>query len=57
MFWITSLGGKRMVVAPDFAGNPHAIQYWNYPAGGQPSATTSVPLDGPFGVTVSKANP
>lgn len=57
MFWITSLDGKRTVVAPDFAGNPNAIQYWNYPAGGEPTATTSAALDAPFGVTVSKATP
>jgi hypothetical protein len=55
MFSITDLGGRRTIVAPDSAGNPNAVQKWNYPAGGQPMGTITRNLDWPFGVTVSKA--
>ncbi len=55
MFWITNLGGKEQIVAPDYAGGRVAVQYWNYPAGGKPTATITGHLDEPWGATVSLA--
>jgi hypothetical protein len=55
MFWITTLGGKRQIIAPDSAGKPFALQYWTYPQGGNPNTTITDGLDGAYGVTVSAA--
>jgi hypothetical protein len=54
-FWIVTLGGKQAILAPDSAGHPDAVQAWEYPAGGKPTATITDDLDGAFGVTVSTA--
>jgi hypothetical protein len=54
MFWIvTDARGNRHIVAPDTAGSPHAVQYWNYPSIGRPTATITDHLKNPFSVTVS----
>jgi hypothetical protein len=56
LFWLTTLAnGEREIIAPDKDGEPSAVQYWKYPAGGSPTATITNGLDGPFGVTVSRA--
>jgi hypothetical protein len=56
MFWITTTPkGKTIVIAPDTAYNPNAVQYWKYPDGGPPTATITERLDGSFGATVSFA--
>ncbi|MGA9943905.1 MAG: hypothetical protein WBP75_02615 [Candidatus Cybelea sp.] len=55
-FWIRTFGsGERSVIAPDHAGNPTAVQYWRYPAGGHPMGTITRGLHEPFGVTFSVA--
>jgi hypothetical protein len=55
-FWIRTFGtGERSVIAPDHAGNPTAVQYWKYPAGGTPMATITRDLHEPYGVTYSAA--
>lgn len=55
LFWITNVGGSQKILAPDHLGNDAAVQLWNYPAGGKPTATISDRIDEPFGVTVSLA--
>jgi hypothetical protein len=55
LFWITTVGGKPQILAPDQAGHPSAVQYWNYPAGGTPIGTITNGLQHAFGVTVSVA--
>ncbi|MGB8908573.1 MAG: hypothetical protein WCC84_07465 [Candidatus Cybelea sp.] len=56
LFWIRTFGtGERSVIAPDHAGDPLAVQYWHYPAGGNPMGTITRGLSTPFGVTFSAA--
>jgi hypothetical protein len=55
LFWITNVGGKEQILAPDTAGAPDAVQYWDFPAGGEPTATIKYGLKQSFGVTVSIA--
>jgi hypothetical protein len=55
-FWIeTFANGKQVIIAPDAAGNPDAVQFWKYPEGGTPSATIDEDLYEPLGVTFSVA--
>jgi len=56
-FWILNYGsGKQQLLAPDTAGHPFAVQFWNYPRCGAPIGTlSSDKLDGPWGATVSLA--
>ncbi len=53
-FWITR-SNKPKIMAPDQAGSPDAVQYWDYPTGDSPTATIKQALKGTFGVTVSMA--
>jgi hypothetical protein len=55
LFEITKLGGKERIIAPDYAGHPNAVQYWAFPAGGNPTHTITQGLKGTFGVTISEA--
>jgi hypothetical protein len=55
MFAITIDRGRSIVIAPDTAGHPDAVQYWNYPKGGSPTATITDGLSAPFAAAVSKA--
>jgi hypothetical protein len=56
LFEITKLGGKQRIIAPDNAGHPNAVQYWDFPAGGNPTHTITQGLSGAFGVTISEAH-
>jgi hypothetical protein len=55
LFSITRTG-QRKIIAPDTAGNPGAIQYWNYPRGGNPTYTIKEGRSGPFAATLSLAH-
>ncbi len=55
MFWITTArNGAQTVIAPDSAGDPSAVQFWQYPHAGNPRATITNGLDQAYGVAVSK---
>jgi len=56
LFSIVTIDGARRVVGPDTAGNPTAVQSWNYPAGGTPTGTITHALDWPYGAAVSLLN-
>lgn len=55
LFSITRTG-QRKIIAPDTAGDPGAIQYWNYPRGGNPTYTIKEGRSGPFAATLSLAH-
>lgn len=57
-FWIASVGGttrrgNQIVVTED---NPYKVEFFQYPAGGQPFASIIDGLSNPYGITVSKAS-
>jgi hypothetical protein len=54
LFEVTNLGGKQRIIAPDMAGHPNAVQYWDFPAGGSPTHTITQGLNGTYGVTISE---
>jgi hypothetical protein len=55
MFSITTYRGRQIVIAPDTAYSPNAVQYWKYPIGGAPTATITGSLNGSYGAVVSLA--
>jgi hypothetical protein len=54
LFEVTNLGGKQRIIAPDMAGHPNAVQYWDFPAGGNPTHSITQGLNGTYGVTISE---
>ncbi len=51
-FWIQ---GSNVIAGITFSRNSSVVAYWDYPAGGDPTKTITKAIDGPFGVTISKA--
>ena len=57
-FWIAAVGGgsargNQIVVTED---DPYKVEFFQYPAGGQPFASIIDGLSNPYGITVSKAS-
>jgi hypothetical protein len=57
-FWIASVGagserGNQIVVTED---DPYKVEFFQYPAGGQPFASIIDGLSDPYGIAVSKAS-
>jgi len=53
----TASGSQQFIGADDYEGGPNgSVQYWDYPSGGEPTATITDGIDEPFGVTVSYAS-
>jgi hypothetical protein len=57
-FWIASVGGgsargNQIVVTED---DPYEVEFFQYPAGGNPFANIIDGLSNPYGITVSKAS-
>jgi hypothetical protein len=57
-FWIASVGGttargNQIVVTED---DPYKVEFFQYPAGGQPFANIIDGLSNPYGITISKAS-
>ena len=57
-FWIATIyggsaRGDQIVVTED---NPYKVEFFQYPAGGQPFASIIDGLSNPYGITVSKAS-
>ncbi len=48
-FWIQ---GSTVIAG---YGDADVVAYWDYPAGGSPTKTITKAIDGPYGVTISKA--